>query len=460
VRAIVYTRQSQDRSGSGLAVARQQEACERLCVERGWTVERVLSDNDISASTTKVRPAYKTLLQLIDNRAVDIVVVWHVDRLVRRLADLEDVIERCEKAGVRLATVSGDVDLTTDSGRLVARILASVARGEIERKSARQRTAQAQAARQGRRVGGRRPFGFEQDGVTLVPIEAAAIRSGYESVLSGVPLAGVARDWNARGLTPGQLRRDGRPSTWRHDNVRAVLLNPRNAGIRAHNDEEIGPAVWPALVPEETFRAVVDIIRHPDRRHGTNGAQALLTSIALCGVCGAGVHGGRTRDGQRIYRCKAVYGHFGRKADPVDEFVGAVVVERLSRPDAHELLRTPSTVDTAGLRQEAQAARTRLEGLAVDYADGVLTGSQLRTATERLQVRIAGLERQLADAGRTDVLGPLLAGGDVGRAWRRLTVDRQRPIVSTLFEVTLLPPGRGTRTFDPRTVRIKGRVDG
>lgn len=458
MRAAVYTRQSQDRKNTGLAVARQQEACEKLCADRGWSIVRHLSDNDVSASGRKVRPNYKVLLRLIDDRAVDVVVVWHVDRLVRRLADLEDVIERCEKAGVRLATVSGDVDLSTDAGRLVARILASVARGEVERKSARQRSAQAQAAKQGRRVGGRRPFGFEKDGVTIVPVEAAAIRSGYESVLCGVSLAGIARDWNARGLTPGQLRRDGRPSTWRHDNVRAVLLNPRNAGIRAYNDEEVGPAVWPALVPEETFRAVVDIVRHPDRRCGTNGAQALLTSIAQCSVCDAGVHGGRTRDGQRIYRCRAAFGHFGRKAEPVDQYVGAVVVERLSRPDAHELLRAPSTVDTAALRQEAQAARQRLEGLAVDYADGVLTGGQLRTATERLQAKIAGLEKQLADAGRTDVLGPLLAGGDVGRAWRRLTVDRQRPIVDTLFDVTLLPPGRGARLFDPKTVRITGKV--
>ncbi len=385
--------------------------------------------------------------------------MWHVDRLVRRLADLEDVIERCEKAGVRLATVSGDVDLSTDAGRLVARILASVARGEVERKSARQRAAQAQAAKQGRRVGGRRAFGFEPNGVTVRPAEAAAVRAGYDAILSGVSLAGVARDGNARGLTPGQLRRDGRPSTWRHDNVRACLLNPRNAGIRAYKGEEIGPAVWPGLVSEETFRAVADIVLHPDRKHGPSGAQALLTSIALCGVCGAGIHGGRTRDRQRIYRCGASNGHFGRKAEPVDELVAAVVIERLARPDAHELLRGPATLDTAALRQEAQAARARLDRLAVEFADGILTGSQLRTATERLRSRIADLERQLGDAGRTDVLGPMLAGGNVRRAWDALTTDRKRPIIDALVEVRLHPPGRGVRNFDPTTVGITWKRD-
>lgn len=336
----------------------------------------------------------------------------------------------------------------------MARILASVARGEVERKSTRQRLASAQAAKQGRRVGGRRPFGYEADGATVRQVEAAAIRAGYESVLAGVPLAGVARDWNERGLTPGQLRRDGRSSSWRHDNVRACLLNARNAGIRTLNKEEIGPAVWPALVPEETFRAVARIISDPSRRHGPNASRALLTGIALCGVCGGGVHRGSTADRKRIYRCRSGYGHFGRSAEPVDTFVASVVVERLSRPDAHVLLRTPETVNTVDLRQEAQVARARMDSLAVDFADGVITPAQIRTATERLRTRISTLERQLADAARVDVLGPLVGAADVRKAWDALPVERQRVIVDALMVVTLHPPGRGVRNFNPATVEM------
>jgi len=457
VRAAVYTRQSVDRAGTGLAVDRQREACERLCAERGWSVERVLSDNDVSASSGRPRPAFRELLRLVDDRAVDVVVVWHVDRLVRRLVDLEDVIDRCQRAGVRLASVSGDVDLGTDAGRLVARILASVARGEVERKSERQKAAQAQAARQGRRVGGRRPFGYEQDGTTVRPDEAAAVRFGYDAVLHGVPLAAVARDWNDRGLTTGQRRRDGRPSPWRADSVRACLLNPRNAGIRAYRGEEVGPAVWPALVPEETFRAVVGILRDPRRRTAPQGARALLTGIARC-RCGATVHGGRTVDKVRTYRCSAAYGHVSRQAEPVDEFVGAVVVERLSRPDAWQLLHASPSVDTDALRTEAQAARVRLEQLAVEFADGDLTAGQLRAATERLRSRIADLDARLADAGRVDLLGPLVGADDVRRAWDRLGVERQRPVVEALMSVRLLPPGRGARTFDPATVELIWRA--
>ena len=49
--------------------------------------------------------------------------------------------------------MTGDLDLSTDAARLVGRILASVARGEVERKGARQKRAQQQAAQQGRPAG-------------------------------------------------------------------------------------------------------------------------------------------------------------------------------------------------------------------------------------------------------------------------------------------------------------------
>jgi site-specific DNA recombinase len=55
------------------------------------------------------------------------------------------------------------------------RIKVAVARAEVERKAARQRRANLQAAQDGRRMGGRRPFGFELD-MTIRETEAAAVR--------------------------------------------------------------------------------------------------------------------------------------------------------------------------------------------------------------------------------------------------------------------------------------------
>ncbi|HLM05919.1 MAG TPA: recombinase family protein, partial [Blastococcus sp.] len=127
--SVIYARQSLDRTGEGAAVERQVADCQQLAERRGWTVLETLTDNDMSASTGKPRPGYQRLLTMMRTRAIDAVVVWHVDRLTRRLVDLEEIITICEATGVRLATVTGDLDLSTDTGRMMARILASVARG-------------------------------------------------------------------------------------------------------------------------------------------------------------------------------------------------------------------------------------------------------------------------------------------------------------------------------------------
>lgn len=463
MRAAIYARQSQDREGLELGVSRQREDCERLCRERGWDVQHVLVENDTSASGRKPRPKFEQLLALIDARAIDVVVVWHADRLVRRMVDLEDVIERCQKSSVNVVTVTGDLDLSTDSGRLVARILVSVARAEMERKSARQQRAQEQAAASGRRIGGRRPFGYDDDGMTVRPDEAAAIRTAYQDALAGASLASIARQWNAAGLRSGQNSwkgaRRGQPTSWTHDTVRLVLLNPRNAGLRRYKGEIVGTAVWPALVTEDVWRATVDMLTHPGRFSGKRSGEQLLTGLATCGVegCGLTVHGGGATHKQPIYRCRSGR-HVSRKAEPVDEYIRAVVIARLSREDAADLLTTDDTgPDAEDLRSEILALRKRLETLAEQFADGVLTDQQMRAANLRVRSRIAEVEGLLADAGRVNILGPLINSNDVAATWDGLDVSRQRAVVDTLMEVRLHLVGAGTRTFKPETVELNPR---
>jgi site-specific DNA recombinase len=159
-----------------------------------------------------------------------------------------------------------------------------------------------------------------------------------------------------------------------------------------------------------------------------------------------------------MYRCSGSLGHIGRQAEPVDSFVSAVIVGRLARPDAADLLVDHTRPDVPALRQEATALRSRLDALAVDFADGDLTASQLRTATERLRARLSVVESSLADAGRVSVLGPLVGASDVEAAWGAMDTDRRRAVIDALAVVTLLPPGRGTRTFRPETVGIDWRT--
>ena len=125
-------------------------------------------------------------------------------------------------------------------------------------------------------------------------------------------------------------------------------LRASNAGIRIHHrgrpNEQAYAGTWPALVPRERWEQVRGLLTAPERAITRPGArQHLLTwGIGYCGVCGSvlrtamkgsATHGTK----QRLYICDAK-GCVGRNEAAVDELVTAVVIERLSRPDALDWL--------------------------------------------------------------------------------------------------------------------------
>lgn len=131
----------------------------------------------------------------------------------------------------------------------------------------------------------------------------------------------------------------------------------------------MGDAVWQALVDRETWHAAQAIMRDRNRLK-PRGNQKLLTSLALCGVCGWLVHAGGARE-RSAYRCRSSLGHFCRKAEPIDHYVEEIMIARLSRPDAAVLWsRQPEGPSTAELVRQADEIRQKLDGLADAYARG------------------------------------------------------------------------------------------
>src|SRR5699024_1016045 len=125
------------------------------------------------------------------------------DRLHRAPRELEDYIDACSRGVPTYFAKSGDLDLTTASGRMTARIRGAVARQESEHKAERVTAAHAQAAQRGVWRGGSRPFGWEPTagGAELVEAEADVVREASNAVLSGASLGSIVADLNRRGVT-------------------------------------------------------------------------------------------------------------------------------------------------------------------------------------------------------------------------------------------------------------------
>jgi DNA invertase Pin-like site-specific DNA recombinase len=437
-------------------VQRQREDCIALAAKLGWTVVEVYEDNDRGASTKSRKPRKRYQQMLADAKVgkFSTVIAYTSGRLTRRPREHEDQIDLAEHYGISFRYVSSpDFDLNTAAGRLIARILAANDAGEAEGISERVQRETLQRAQQGRPHGGPRPYGYTADGRELVPEEAARIAEWYATLLAGGKIHGILKRLSRDGvLTPA-----GKP--WHYSSIRAILRNERNAGLRILHGE-IYPAVGPAIVSEETWRAATALLTDPSRRtnfHGT-ARKWLGAGLYLCDRCSQDQTAQRVQTfyanfkgtSYRTYQCKAC--HRTWKAEPIDEWVTQLIAARLSREDVADLLVRPgSRPDVVALRTEAMGVRERLTQLAEEFADGELTAEQLRVATTKLRGRLEELEQQIAQAGQSGALAALALADDPVAAWLALgegDTDRRQAILRGLATIRLDAPLRGRVRWD------------
>lgn len=431
------------------------------------TIVDVYSDNDTSAYSGASRPGYQRMLKAIAAGEVDVVIVWHTDRLYRRMADLEGYIDVCQPAAVStLAVKAGPLDLTTPAGRMVARQLGAVAQYESEQKGERHRRANLQRAKQGRSPVTRRMFGYEEDGITLRPAEADALRDAYQAILDGSSIASICRRMNAAGLRTPQAGQEWTPA------VLSITLRrvTRHAGITSYqgqilygDDGRPVPSESEPIVDQATWHAAQAILRDPARSFPSK-IRLLLSGVALCGVegCGAVIQSGGSRNGRPRYRCSARGNHAYREAQPVDELVTAVVLERLARPDARQWLRPePDPKVRAQALADLADIEQRSNGLVSAYAKGLLNDAQLEAGQLELAAQRRQVEGRLPQP-QNRALRELAESSDPAEVWEALDTDERRRVINDLLVIRVMPTGGKEaayldwrkRIINPDTVKL------
>lgn len=422
--------------------------------ERGWSVADVYCDNNRSASTG-IRPEYRRLLADVSAREVDAVVVWSTDRLYRRLTDLEEIVTVL--GSVPVVTVkSGTVDLSTADGKTVARILGSVAQGEVEKRGERVARAARQRAEAGRFNGGTRRFGYDKQMTELVQDEADAIVWGTEQLVAGASIREVCREWTRRGLT-GPSGAVLTPNA-----VRGILLRPVNAGLSVYKGKEVGESLAPAIIDRATFYRLRAVLSDPSRRSSPEGDhRTLLSGVLRCGVCGGPVRAHtrkRSREGPSRPSYACMDRHVSRSRGKLDAAISDLVVAYLTKHRAM-LRRAPKSASRAAQRAaaDAEGLQKRLDELAELVAAGELAPADYAAAARGLRERLVDAEsRATRHAGRS-ATAALLTGEDVGTVWGAASPSVRRAVVRELIESITLPVGTPGR-FDMSDTVVTWRV--
>jgi len=456
--AALYARISSDQDGTALGVARQLEDCRHVAADLGWPVADEYVDNDISAYGSKKRPEYQRLLADIADGRRDALIVYHPDRLTRRPIELEHLLQVLHDGRVRHVrfVAGGELDMTNGDGLLVLRLLAAVAANESDAKGRRVRRKLDQVAASGMPHGGwHRPFGYEDDKMTVREDEAAIIRTLADRYLAGESLRSLTTWLQKEGIrTVG-----GGP--WLSGTLRQLLMSGRIAGLRRHRNQIIGKAAWePIITDQQRDRILVRLEQRKLTRERTPRTY-LLSGLLRCGRCANQLFSSRRLAARRRYVCLSGpdHGGCGRLtvvAEPLEALITEAVLYRLDTPELAAALegRASADADTIRIGQHLAEDRAQLDELAGLYGSKGITAHEWTIARQPIEARIRHAEVALARTTRSDALSGLPGQGSTLRAaWSEMNLTRQSAIVKAVLDHAVIAPGTaGVHELDPNRV--------
>ena len=266
LRCAIYTRKS---SEEGLeqgfnSLDAQREACEAFILSQqheGWKVIPTLYDDGGYSGGNIERPALKQLLADIDQKKVNVVVVYKVDRLTRSLADFAKIVELFDAKGISFVSVTQQFNTTSSMGRLTLNVLLSFAQFEREVTGERIRDKIAASKQKGMWMGGTPPIGYVGHERTLVIHEEHAnlIRFIYQRYLETKGIKTLKLELDKAGIVaPNRVRHSGKvyggvPIS--RGNLYQILTNPLYIGKIPHFDK-VYEGQHPPIIEMDLWNAV------------------------------------------------------------------------------------------------------------------------------------------------------------------------------------------------------------
>jgi site-specific DNA recombinase len=219
-KAIGYIRVSTDKQAEhGVSLDAQCEKIKAMAIVREVELTEMIIDAGESAKSLN-RTGMARLLELVNGRKIDTVIITKLDRLTRSVRDLADLLELFEKRGVSLISVNESLDTATAAGRLVLNVMASVSQWEREAIGERTRDAMRHKKANGERVG-TISFGYRlaPDGLHVEPepIEQEILYRIRELREAGFTLDAIATELTTQGFT---TRRGG---AWKKQHIHNIL---------------------------------------------------------------------------------------------------------------------------------------------------------------------------------------------------------------------------------------------
>ena len=313
-RIAIYVRVSTDMQGDE-SIENQIERCKQYLQFKGFNSDTAEVISDIASGADDGRKGLSQLMEKINNKEIDVLIVTELSRLSRKIKTLINIIETVKSNDVVIIAVIQNIDTATPMGK--AMILMTGLFAELERDNLKQRVKNTldTKARNGNHTGGVAPYGYDLVNKELVPNpeKSEIVKKLFNDFILGVSLSDLSRNYDIRLTT-----------------VRRILASPTYIGTKVYgtrivnNDGKVVyadpenikhiPNAHLPIVDEEAFYTVQKMLNESvDKwrlRSKNKQEEYLLYGLLKC-YNGHNMYGAESPSHYRYYKC----GLHGEKID-------------------------------------------------------------------------------------------------------------------------------------------------
>ncbi|MDE2104777.1 MAG: recombinase family protein [Patescibacteria group bacterium] len=397
-RAIGYVRVSSvgGRSGPGYHTLEIQRASiERTATFHRYELVDVLTDEDQSGKTRQ-RPMFTAAMRRVLAGEADALIVWKVSRFSRNWREAAEDVETLLEADKDLLSEEG-FDTATAGGRLLLRILFSMANWEHDVLGEHWELIKGKAVRDRGSWLGNAPFGYRtlRGGVLEPTADAEHVVRLFQARASGMLWGDLAVMLNEIRPRAGGTRQEIK-------DVRRIIQNRVYLGEVRWRDE-INPRAHDAIVSPELWDAASRVQDNaPRRQHRPRLREFPLTGWLRCSGCGGPMSGSTIADPKGVkrgnYICSRRHG-----GCPRPQSISAEAAERWALKEAatvHTDLRARQVADD-GTYARALERRGEIEAALHELASIEIRrelGEDWLPMMRRLRAEKAAIDKQDAPA--------------------------------------------------------------
>ncbi|MBN6186448.1 recombinase family protein [Aneurinibacillus sp. BA2021] len=311
MRAAIYARVStEEQAKEGYSIDAQKNRLVDFVNSQGWEIHDFYIDDGFSAKDLN-RPQMQRMILDIKRKQFDVVLVYKLDRMVRSVMNLYELLQVFDKHGVSFKSATEAFDTTSAMGRFFITLVGAMAQWERENLAERVKMGMEEKALKGGRNGSHAPFGYDiVDGELKVnAYEAELVKQIFE-MYQEKGMSGIVWHLNRSGIKK-------RNFIWNKRAVQYLLSNPvyigkirwnyQKAGGKVRSGEEIiTDGSHEAIISEELFEKTQELMNQRYRIGKPATSDYIFSGVLRCNRCGysfSGYSSKRKHTIVRMYRC-------------------------------------------------------------------------------------------------------------------------------------------------------------